>query len=178
MRRTEALQGVRMIKFLDVLGRYDAAEFSQLEAAEFLGVESGRFGAGASVLRTTARWVCWIAGSARLVVGVGGNMVEFVHGDKPVVERLDPQFVDCEPEGRMGAGQHLVGTFEERAELTLPPLLLPGCVAQIPLRRDSPIRPEAVFGQRFVMETRSDRPFRHHDNGLFDLPDFATYPTR
>jgi hypothetical protein len=105
-----------MIKFLDVLGRYDAAEFSQLEAAEFLGVESGRFGAGASVLRTTARWVCWIAGSARLVVGVGGNMVEFVHGDKPVVERLDPQFVDCEPEGRMGAGQHLVGTFEERAD--------------------------------------------------------------
>ena len=38
MRRSEALQGVRMIKFLDVLGRYEAAEFSQLEAAELLGV--------------------------------------------------------------------------------------------------------------------------------------------
>lgn len=34
MRRTEAQQGVRMIKFLDILGRYEAAEFGQLEAAE------------------------------------------------------------------------------------------------------------------------------------------------
>jgi hypothetical protein len=34
MRRTEALQGVRMIKFLDLLGRYEAAEFSQVEAAD------------------------------------------------------------------------------------------------------------------------------------------------
>ena len=38
MRRTEALQGVRMIKFLDILGRYEALEFNQLEAAELLGV--------------------------------------------------------------------------------------------------------------------------------------------
>jgi len=32
MRRTEALQGVRMMRFLDILGRYEAAEFNQLEA--------------------------------------------------------------------------------------------------------------------------------------------------
>ncbi len=38
MRRTEAHQGVRMIKFVNILGRYEAAEFSQLEAAELLGV--------------------------------------------------------------------------------------------------------------------------------------------
>ena len=38
MRRTAALQGVRMIKFLDILGRYEALEFNQLEAAELLGV--------------------------------------------------------------------------------------------------------------------------------------------
>ena len=43
MRRSEAHQGVRMIKFLDVLGRYEAAEFSQLEAAELLGVGERTF---------------------------------------------------------------------------------------------------------------------------------------
>lgn len=43
MRRTEALQGVRMIKFLDILGRYEAAEFSQLEAAALLGVGERTF---------------------------------------------------------------------------------------------------------------------------------------
>ena len=38
MRRLEAVQGVRMIKFLDMLGRYGAAEFSQLEASALLGI--------------------------------------------------------------------------------------------------------------------------------------------
>ena len=43
MRRTEALQGVRMMRFLDILGRYEAAEFNQLEAAELLGVSERTF---------------------------------------------------------------------------------------------------------------------------------------
>src|ERR1700690_780302 len=43
MRRTEALQGVRMIKFLDILGRYEALEFNQLEAAELLGITERTF---------------------------------------------------------------------------------------------------------------------------------------
>src|SRR5450631_4355862 len=43
MRRTEALQGVRMMRFLDILGRYEAAEFSQLEAGELLGVRERTF---------------------------------------------------------------------------------------------------------------------------------------
>ena len=43
MRRTEALQGVRMIKFVSILSRYEAAEFSQLEAAELLGVGERTF---------------------------------------------------------------------------------------------------------------------------------------
>ena len=43
MRRTEALQGVRMIKFLDILGRYEALEFNQLEAAELLGIGERTF---------------------------------------------------------------------------------------------------------------------------------------
>ena len=43
MRWTEARQGVRMIKFRSVLGRYEAAELSQLEAAELLGVGERTF---------------------------------------------------------------------------------------------------------------------------------------
>ena len=43
MRRTEALQGVRMMRFLDILGRYEAAEFNPLEAAALLGVSERTF---------------------------------------------------------------------------------------------------------------------------------------
>ena len=43
MRRTEAHQGVRLIKFRSVLDRYDASEFNQLEAAELLGVSERTF---------------------------------------------------------------------------------------------------------------------------------------
>ena len=43
MRRSEALQGVRVIRFLDILGRYEAAEFSQMEAAELLGIGERTF---------------------------------------------------------------------------------------------------------------------------------------
>jgi transposase len=43
MRRTEALQGVRMIKLRSVLDRYEASELSQLEAAEVLGMGERTF---------------------------------------------------------------------------------------------------------------------------------------
>ena len=43
MRRMEALQGVRMIRFLSVFERYEAAELSQLEAAELLGMGERTF---------------------------------------------------------------------------------------------------------------------------------------
>jgi transposase len=43
MRRTEALQGVRMIRFLDVFGRYEASALSQLEAADLLGMGERTF---------------------------------------------------------------------------------------------------------------------------------------
>jgi len=43
MRRSEALQGVRVMRFVDILGRYEAAEFNQLEAAELLGVDERTF---------------------------------------------------------------------------------------------------------------------------------------
>jgi len=43
MRRTEAHQGVRMIKFSSILSRSEAAEFSQAEAAELLGIGERTF---------------------------------------------------------------------------------------------------------------------------------------
>lgn len=43
MRRSEAYQGVRMIKFRSVWDRYEASEFNQLEAAELLGVSERTF---------------------------------------------------------------------------------------------------------------------------------------
>jgi transposase len=43
MRLTEARQGVRMLKFMDVFGRWAAASLNQLEAAELLGVGERTF---------------------------------------------------------------------------------------------------------------------------------------
>src|ERR1700704_1972312 len=43
MRRTEALQGVRMIKFRSVLGRYEASELDQIDAAALLGITERTF---------------------------------------------------------------------------------------------------------------------------------------
>ena len=46
MRRTEALQGVRMAMFLNLLRRWESAELDQEEAAELLGID----------VRTFRRW--------------------------------------------------------------------------------------------------------------------------
>jgi transposase len=43
MRRSEALEGVRMLRFRDILGRYGSNEFNQIEAAELLGVSERTF---------------------------------------------------------------------------------------------------------------------------------------
>lgn len=43
MRRTEALQGVRMVMFLNLLSRWESAELNQAEAAELLGVSERTF---------------------------------------------------------------------------------------------------------------------------------------
>src|ERR1051325_1737710 len=43
MRLTGARQGVRMLKFMDVFGRWEASELSQLEAALLLGVGERTF---------------------------------------------------------------------------------------------------------------------------------------
>jgi hypothetical protein len=43
MRRTEALQGVRMAVFLNILSRWESGELNQEEAAELLGVSERTF---------------------------------------------------------------------------------------------------------------------------------------
>jgi transposase len=43
MRRTEALQGVRMIRFEHILDRHEAGELNQLDAAEMLGISERSF---------------------------------------------------------------------------------------------------------------------------------------
>jgi transposase len=43
MRRTEALQGVRMISFRSVLDRHDAGDLNQIEAGELLGISERTF---------------------------------------------------------------------------------------------------------------------------------------
>ena len=43
MRRTEALQGVRMAMFLNILHRWESSELNQEEAAELLGVTERTF---------------------------------------------------------------------------------------------------------------------------------------
>jgi transposase len=43
MRRTEALQGVRVIKFRSILSRYETSELNQIEAAELLGITERTF---------------------------------------------------------------------------------------------------------------------------------------
>src|ERR1700684_29794 len=43
MRRTEALQGVRMAVFLNILDRWESAELNQEKAAELLGVSERTF---------------------------------------------------------------------------------------------------------------------------------------
>ena len=66
MRRTEALQGVRMIKFLEHFGPLRGGGVqSDGSGGAVGGRASGRFGAGASALRRRARRACWTVGSAR-----------------------------------------------------------------------------------------------------------------
>src|SRR3546814_3166912 len=42
---------------------------------------------------------------AQLVAGVGGNMVELVHRDQPIIDGGDAEFLHREAEGGMGADQ-------------------------------------------------------------------------
>ena len=103
--------------------------------------------------------------SAELVVLIGGDVMKFIDGDQPVVERLDAHFIDREAEGRVGANQYRVGAgqeFADRLHLDLATcrVVHPGRVAEVPLRLHRPIGPEAELRKRFVGEAAADRPLR------------------
>jgi len=42
MRRSQVLEGLRMLKLRDVLGRWECDELSQIEAGDLLGMHSRR----------------------------------------------------------------------------------------------------------------------------------------
>ena len=59
MRRTEQLQGLRLMKFEDVYGRCYRGDLSQAEASEILGMSERTFsGAGGSAMRPRVPRVC------------------------------------------------------------------------------------------------------------------------
>ena len=103
---------------------------------------------------------------AQLVVGARGNVVELVHRDQPVVERLHAEPVDREAEGGVGADEHLVLALEERADRLHLAAILARRVAQVPARRDAPVRPEAMAAERLVVEAGADALLRHDDDRL------------
>ena len=72
MRRTEQLQGLRMLKLRDVLSRWEAAELSQAEAGELLGMSE----------RTLRRWARRFEedGADGLVACDGAKVVTCVSG--------------------------------------------------------------------------------------------------
>ena len=106
---------------------------------------------------------------AELVVRVGRDVVELVHGDQPVVERLDAELLDGEAEGGMGADQHLVVALQERADgIDLAAIVAARRVAEVPLRLDRPVGPEAELGQRLIVEARADGLLRHDDDRLLE----------
>ena len=103
---------------------------------------------------------------AELVVGARGDVVELIHRDQPVVERLDAESIDREAEGGVGADEHLVVALEERADGFHLAAILARRVAQVPPGRDAPVRPEAVAAERLVVEAGADALLRHDDDCL------------
>jgi hypothetical protein len=65
MRRTEALQGVRMTVFLNLLHRWESAELNQEEAAELLGVSERTFRRWTRAYEEEGEAGLVVAGSAR-----------------------------------------------------------------------------------------------------------------
>ena len=104
---------------------------------------------------------------AKLVVGVGGNVVKLVHRDQSVVEGLDPEPVHREPEGGMRADEHLVRALQEGFDrVDLAAVVGAGGVAEVPSRLDAPVRPEAEVAQRLVVKAGPDCLLRHDDDCL------------
>ena len=59
MDRARIHEGIRRMRFVDVLGRTERSELSQMEAAELLGVCERTFRRWRDRHREAARAVCW-----------------------------------------------------------------------------------------------------------------------
>ncbi len=53
---------------------------------------------------------------AQSVIWVGRHMVEFIDSDQAIVEGLNPEFLNCVAEGRVGADEDAVLAIEERPD--------------------------------------------------------------
>ena len=95
--------------------------------------------------------------------------MELVHGDQPVVKGFHSELVHGEAEGGMGAHQHLVPAVEKRLDGLDLAALGAWRVAEIPLRRNGPVGPEAELTQRLVIEAGPDRFLGHDDDGLAEI---------
>src|SRR3546814_6424542 len=82
---------------------------------------------------------------AQLVAGVGGNMVELVHRDQPIIEGGDAEFLHREAEGGMGADQPLVVALQKRADAVDIAAVLSRRVEEVLFGGDGQILPKAVL---------------------------------
>ena len=111
---------------------------------------------------------------AQHVIAVGRNVVEFIDGDQPIVERHDAQLIDGEPERGMGADQDALAArkkLRDRLDLGLGDTNLVNArrVAEVPLRLHLPVREEAGLRELDIGKAAADRPLRHDDHGLPQL---------
>lgn len=107
---------------------------------------------------------------AEFIVGVGGNMVEFVYGNQAAIERFYPKLVYCEAKGGVGANQHFGIAIEKLLDrIDFAAVVAAGSIAEVPLGFDLPICPEAKLTQGFIMEAGADRFLWDNDDGLLEV---------
>ena len=111
--------------------------------------------------------------AAETVVRVAADVVELVHGNQATVEGFHAQLIHGKAEGGMGAHQHLIAAGQELANrlhlgLRYARLVHARRIAQVPLRLDRPIGPEAVLGQFLAGKAATDGTLGHNNDGLFD----------
>ena len=80
---------------------------------------------------------------AKFVVGIGGDVVEFIDGEQAVIKGIYPVLLNGEAEGGMGTDEDTVVAVEERLDGFDLTAIFTRRVAEVPARRDLPIRPKA-----------------------------------
>ncbi len=107
--------------------------------------------------------------AAQFVFVVYRHMVKLVDGNEAVVEFLHAKLFDGEAKCCMGANQHFVAALQECAEgIHLATVVASGRITEAPLGFNAPVRPESILRQRLIVETRTDRAFRHDDDDLLE----------